>query len=440
MRRTYFLCLGLLVATVSLAQATDRPNVLLILTDDQGYGDLGYHGNALIRTPTLDRLAGESVRFSNFYVSPVCAPTRASLMTGRYSLRTGVRDTYNGGATMAGEEVTLAELLAGAGYRTGMFGKWHLGDNYPSRPSDQGFEESLMHLGGGIGQPGDFTNFFRRDSSYFDPVLWHNNDPTRYEGYCTDIFMQEAADFIREADDRPFFCYLSFNAPHTPLQVKEADYAPYADAPIAEYHAEHGGDRHPLNAREVEDARRVFGMVSNIDDNLAKLFATLDSLGMADNTVVIFLTDNGPQQYRYKAGLRGHKGQVYEGGIRVPFFLRYPARFAGDTTITTVAAHLDVLPTLADLCGVKLPDDRPIDGRSLLPLLKGKGEDWPDRSLFFYWSRRYPEPYRNDAAGQRAIWTQEDVYGKWNLDVFTPGEYDVTYRFLKPVPAGARST
>ena len=524
MRGVLLFSLLLLLAASGPAQSPDRPNVLLIVTDDQGYGDLGYHGNTLIRTPTLDRLAGESVRFTNFYVSPVCAPTRASLMTGRYSLRTGVRDTYNGGAIMAGSEITLAELLAEAGYRTGIFGKWHLGDNYPSRPSDQGFAESLVHLGGGMGQPGDFTTFFRRDSSYFDPVLWHNNVPTAYPGYCTDIFADAATAFVRKRtdDDRPFFCYLAFNAPHTPLQVKEADYAPYADAPIAEFHARNGGDRHPLNAREIEDARRVYGMVSNIDDKLAKLFTTLDSLGVADNTIVIFMTDNGPQQYRYKAGLRGHKGQVYEGGIRVPFFLRFPGGLSQDTSITTPAAHIDVLPTLAELCGVALPDDRPIDGKSLVPLIR-EAATWPDRNLFFYWARRYPVPYhnmallrghdklvgftdyraeagdfalfdlvtdaeertdlitrrpatgrqlftqldstyrsllaepnlqgpvrividttqehpvylnRNDAGGQRAIWTQEEVYGKWALDVATPGRYRVTCRFIEPVPAG----
>ena len=519
---TYFL---LIAFSLPLhAQSSERPNVLLILTDDQGYGDLGYHGNELIRTPTLDHLAAESLRFANFYVSPVCAPTRASLLTGRYSLRTGVRDTYNGGAIMAGTEITLAELMAKAGYRTGIFGKWHLGDNYPSRPSDQGFEESLVHLGGGMGQPGDFTTFFRGDSSYFDPVLWRNNEPTRYAGYCTDIFAAAAAEFIRQTADRPFFCYLSFNAPHTPLQLREEDYQPYANAPVAQYYLDNGGDRRPLSDRDVEDARRVYGMVSNLDDNLGRLFATLDSLGVTDNTIVLFMTDNGPQQHRYRAGLRGQKGQVYEGGVRAPFFLRYPDRFSRDTTIETVAAHIDVVPTLASLCGLSLPADRKIDGINLLPLASGD-PPVPDtvRELFLYWSRNYPVPYhnmtliegrhkligytshtaraddfalydlqrdpheqidiaatepaltgrlfatlddhyreliaspnlqspirividttqehpvylnRNDAGGQRGIWTQEEVYGKWHLDVATPGTFRLTCQFLQPVPPG----
>jgi arylsulfatase A-like enzyme len=205
----------------------EHPNVILIITDDQGYGDFGYTGNTHVKTPVLDNLARQSIRFSNFYVCPVSAPTRAGLMTGRYSLRTGVRDTYNGGAMMASSEVTIAEILKAAGYVTGHFGKWHLGDNYPMRPTDQGFDESVMHLAGGMGQPGDFTTWPRGDSSYFDPVLWHNGKQQRYNGYCTDIFAGEAIRFIEENKSRPFFCYLAFNAPHTPLQVPDDYYKIY---------------------------------------------------------------------------------------------------------------------------------------------------------------------------------------------------------------------
>jgi arylsulfatase A-like enzyme len=209
------------VSTWSSAGEIQQPNVVLVITDDQGYGDLGFTGNPHVKTPVLDNFARESIRFNQFYVSPVCAPTRASLMTGRFSLRTGVRDTYNGGAIMAPEEVTIAEILKNAGYTTGAFGKWHLGDNYPSRPNDQGFDESLIHLSGGMGQPGDFTTFAKGDSSYFNPVLWHNGEQKAYEGYCSDIFAGEAVTFIEKNQGKPFFCYLAFNAPHTPLQVPE---------------------------------------------------------------------------------------------------------------------------------------------------------------------------------------------------------------------------
>ena len=183
-------------------QMPEHPNVILIITDDQGYGDFGFTGNPHVKTPVLDNLASQSIRFNNFYVCPVSAPTRAGLMTGRYSLRTGVRDTYNGGAMMASSEVTIAEILKEAGYSTGHFGKWHLGDNYPMRPVDQGFDESVMHLGGGMGQPGDITTYFRFDSSYFNPVLWHNGKQQRYNGYCTDIFAGEAIRFIEENKNR----------------------------------------------------------------------------------------------------------------------------------------------------------------------------------------------------------------------------------------------
>ena len=175
-----------------------RPNVILIMTDDQGYGDLGANNNQNIITPNLDDFADKSIRFNNFFVSPVCAPTRSSLMTGRYSLRTGVRDTYNGGAIMSSDETTIAEILKEANYSTGIFGKWHLGDNYPFRPSDQGFDESLIHLAGGIGQVGDFTNYYAKNTSYFDPILWKNNEQKKYEGYCSDIFTNNAIEFIEK--------------------------------------------------------------------------------------------------------------------------------------------------------------------------------------------------------------------------------------------------
>ena len=212
---------GLTGAPSVAAQPENRPNVILIITDDQGYGDFGFTGNPHVKTPVLDNFAKQSIRFNNFYVCPVSAPTRAGLMTGRYSLRTGVRDTYNGGAMMASSEVTIAEMLREGGYATGIFGKWHLGDNYPMRPCDQGFDESLIHLAGGMGQPGDFTTWPRGDSSYFDPVLWHNGKQQKYDGYCSDIFTSNAVDFLEKNRSRPFFCYLAFNAPHTPLQVPE---------------------------------------------------------------------------------------------------------------------------------------------------------------------------------------------------------------------------
>ena len=380
-----------------LAQSNQRPNVILVITDDQGYGDLGFTGNPHVNTPVIDALARESVRFNNFYVSPVCAPTRSSLMTGRYSLRTGMRDTYNGGAIMASNEVTIAEMLKQANYTTGAFGKWHLGDNYPSRPSDQGFDESVIHLSGGMGQVGDITTYFKGDRSYFDPVLWYNNQQESYDGYCSDVFTDQAINFIEKNKETPFFCYLAFNAPHTPLQVPDSYYQKYKDIDPTAGFGKDGRPFSEMSEKDKEDARKVYAMVNNIDDNLGKLFKKLNALGLSENTLVIFMTDNGPQQTRYVSGMRGRKGDVYNGGIRVPFYLKCPSLFKGNKDVETMTAHLDVLPTLSEICNVEMPKDRIVDGKSLVPLINGQPVEWADRSLFFYWSRRYPELYNNMA-------------------------------------------
>ncbi|GGF51879.1 arylsulfatase [Echinicola rosea] len=512
-----------------MAQGAERPNVILIMTDDQGFGDFGFTGNHLVHTPHLDQLKEESTYFDQFYVSPVCAPTRASLMTGRYSLRTGIRDTYNGGAIMATEEITLPEMLKQGGYQTGIFGKWHLGDNYPSRPMDQGFDESVIHLSGGMGQVGDVTTYFKGDRSYFDPVLWHNGRKEAYQGYCTDIFASEAIDFMEnslKSGQEPFFCYLSFNAPHTPLQVPDKYYQKYKDIdPTAGFDSGRG-DFPEMTEEDKEAARKVYAMVENIDDNLGKVFDKLRDWGIEENTIVIFMTDNGPQHYRYLSGMRGKKATVYRGGVRTPFLLRYPAKHSGGITISTPGVHMDVMPTLAELCQVTLPSDRTIDGNSLVPLIDGEQVDWADRPLFFYWTRRYPELYqnmavqqgefklvghadydathkdfelfemgtdpgehtninlknstkakmlkgamdsiyqeliqsphllhqppivigsaaenpsilnRNDAGGDRGIWSQEDIYGKWYVNA-KPGTYTMKFRFLNPVPEGGQMT
>ncbi|UJH68914.1 arylsulfatase [Allomuricauda sp. SCSIO 65647] len=520
----YLMVIGLLSLPLNVVgQESERPNVIIIITDDQGYGDLGVTGNPHVKTPTLDALAKESVRFNNFYVSPVCAPTRASLMTGRYSLRTGIRDTYNGGAIMAPSEVTIAEMLKTANYTTGIFGKWHLGDNYPSRPQDQGFDEVVMHLSGGMGQVGDFTTYFQGNRSYFDPVLWHNGTRQKYQGYCSDIFTEEAIRFIEKNKSGSFFCYLSFNAPHTPLQVPEQYYQLYSQVDPA---AGFEDDPRPfveMTEQDKEDARRVYAMVTNIDDNIEKIVQKLKDLNIEENTLIIFMTDNGPQQVRYVAGMKGRKGSVHNGGVRVPFYLKYPARLKGNSDIATAAAHIDVLPTLAEICGIEPTEDNQWDGRSLVPLMEEKG-DWAPRPLFFYWTRKYPvryrnmalqkEPYklvaqtdfdaslngfelydiaqdpyeqnnlaventplvktykdqmdalyqelirsdnlldpprifvgtdhenpiflnRNDASGDRGIWAQDEVFGKWRIRL-EQGQYNIRFKFTKPLKKGGK--
>ena len=369
-----------------------KPNVIIIMTDDQGFGDLGINKNPNIITPNIDQFASESVRFDNFFVSPVCAPTRASLMTGRYSLRTGVRDTYNGGAIMSNTETTIAEILKEADYSTGIFGKWHLGDNYPFRPSEQGFDESIIHLAGGIGQVGDFTNYYKGNTSYFDPILWKNNKKNQYDGYCSDIFAENAVKFIEKNKNKPFFCYLSFNAPHTPLQVPKKYYNMYKDLdPELGFNDESLASK--MSEKDKEDARRIYGMVTNIDDNIGKVLNKLTELGIEEETIIIFMTDNGPQQFRYNSNMKGLKGTVYNGGTRVPFYIKYAEKFKNSKVISRMSAHIDILPTILELCNLKIPSDRKIDGQSLIPLINSK--TFNDRYLFSYWTRRFPEKYIN---------------------------------------------
>lgn len=381
----------------------NRPNVILIMTDDQGIGDFGFLGNPYVKTPNLDKIAAESLNLTNFYVSPVCAPTRASLMTGRYSERTGVYDTYNGGATMGDGEITIAEVLRDNGYKTGIFGKWHLGDNYPYRPIDQGFDEALVHRGGGIGQPGDFPNYFASDSSYFDPVLFHNGEQKKTTGYCSDVFSDAAIEFIKNhnstSSHQPFFAYLSYNAPHTPLQLPVKYYEMYKDMEIDPGSFEIADEAvSRMTDRDLEAAKRVYGMVTNIDDNIGKVLHALQEENL-DNTIVIFLTDNGPQQVRYKRGLRMRKSSVYSGGVRVPCLIRYPEKFPDKMEMDTRLAHIDLFPTILGLCGIGQPKHS-IDGANFIDVSDEAKNAFDDRTLFFEWGRGFPVRYRNFAAIQ----------------------------------------
>jgi arylsulfatase A-like enzyme len=407
---------------------TTSPNIILIMTDDQGYGDLGINGNPFIRTPVLDSLALHSTRIDPFYVSPVCAPTRSSLMTGRYHLRTGVYDTYNGGAMMAPEEVTVAEVLAQNGYQTAMVGKWHLGDSYPMRPMDQGFQYYLAHKGGGIGQPGDdFGNFVRQDSSYFDPYLWEDGIRVRRTGYCTDIFTDQAIAFIKkqysEQTTGPFFLYLAYNAPHTPLQVPDHYALEYQGMEYgSDDFAVSGLNVSDMSERDMMDARKVYAMVSNIDDNLRKLLATLAELGIEENTLLVFLTDNGPQQRRYTAGLNQRKSSVMEGGIRVPCMFYWKGRLQENRIIRTPSAHIDMMPTLLEFAGISYSGQ--MDGISLYPELTGKSIPIKERPLFFVWERGYPQRYSNMAVregryklvGQTEHGAADDLLQLFDLD------------------------
>lgn len=344
-------------------QEPRKANVILVITDDQGYGDLACHGNPYILTPSLDQFSSEAVSFSNFHVSTTCAPTRGSLMTGRHTNRLNVYHTIAGRSLLYEDELILPQVFGSNGYQCGMFGKWHLGDNYPFRPEDRGFHEVVRHGGGGITQLPDYWG-----NDYFDDTYWHNGEVEAYEGYCTEVFFEEAMRFIRENKDRPFFCYLSTNAPHGPLNVPAAYVELYRDM-----------------EQVPERQKRFYGMISNIDDNFKRLESHLDELGLTENTLLIFMTDNGTAlgHTLYDGGLRGNKGSEYEGGHRVPFMMRWPdGKIGGGRKVEQLTAHYDVLPTLVDLLDLEFTPEKSLDGTSLKPLVYGKTDGWPKRILY----------------------------------------------------------
>ena len=389
------LLLAILVCPLP-ANANQPPNIVLIMTDDMGYGDLGITGNSVIRTPNLDAMSKRSASMSTFYVSPVCAPTRASLMTGRYNYRTRCIDTYIGRAMMDTSEVTIAEILGDNGYATGIFGKWHLGDCYPMRPMDQGFQESLVHRGGGIGQPSDPPG---AEGKYTNPILFRNGIAEQQTGYCTDVYYTSAMRFIEKSarQKKPFFVYLPDNCPHGPFHdVPAADLAVYRELDL-ENSAFPQDQGHKLPAKaDVDKRARIFAMVTNVDRNVGRLQQKLESLGISDNTIVIFMVDNGPNGRRYVAGFNGNKTTVWEGGIRSPFFVQWPARLKAGHSSDIPSAHIDVLPTLLDANGIAKPKNLNLDGRSVLPFLEGRPISIRERHLVIQSHRGdRPVPYHN---------------------------------------------
>jgi len=371
--------LGTGTAAAARRKGTKRPNVILVMTDDQGYGDLSCHGNRLIRTPNLDKLYQQSIRLTNFHVGPTCSPTRAALMTGRYCNRTGVWHTIMGRSLLRADEVTMGDVFARNGYRTAIFGKWHLGDNYPFRPQDRGFEEVLVHGGGGIGQTPDYWG-----NDYFDDTYWHNGKPEKFSGYCTDVWFTEAMRFISSCRDESFFVYLPTNAPHGPYNVPESY-------------------RRLYEGQDVPNAN-FYGMITNIDDNMGRLLQKLRQWKLEENTILIFMTDNGTaagwrRGLGFNAGMRGTKGSEYDGGHRVPCFIRWPAGgLLGGRDIERLTAHIDILPTLIDLCGLEGPEGVQFDGTSLRALLRGEEQNWPDRVVVTDSQRiEYPQKWRKSA-------------------------------------------
>jgi arylsulfatase A-like enzyme len=374
---------------------TNRPNIILVLTDDQGYGDLGCHGNPWLKTPHLDTFYGESLRLANYHVGPTCAPTRAGLLTGHFANSTGVWHTIGGRSLLRKDEWSLASALAGDGYRTGIFGKWHLGDSPPYRPQDRGFQRTVVHGGGGIGQTPDHWG-----NDYFDDTYDADGVPTRFKGYCTEVFFREAAKFIEQsaAAGQPFFCYLAPNAPHFPYNVAHR----YAD----------------LYRGKVEENRaRFYGMITNLDENFGRLRALLRERKLEDNTILVFMTDNGSScaltyganggiVEGFNAGLRGQKSSEYDGGHRTPCFIRWPRPgIGGGRDIDELTSHVDFMPTVLDLCGVKFSPEQ-FHGVSLRPLLMNETARLPERIVVTDSQRLVqPEKWRHSSA----------MLGEWRL-------------------------
>lgn len=357
--------------SLSIPVRAESPNVLLILTDDQGYGDLSIHGNPSLATPSIDRLAEDGIRFDRFYVNSFCAPTRAALLTGRYPLRCGVWGVTHSKETMRASEVTIAEALRSAGYRTACIGKWHNGEQYPYTATGQGFDEFFGFHNGHI-------------NDYFDAALIRGSTPEATHGYLPDVLTDDAIRFMKAHENRPFFCFVSYNTPHSPYQVADRYYDKFRSM---------GFD---------ERLAAFYGMCENIDDNVGRLLETIDGLELTDETIVIFLTDNGGTAGvpEYNAGMRGGKTSVHEGGCRVPLFVRWTNHLPTNAIVPQLTSHIDLYPTLLELCGVKPPDGPPVDGVSLVPLMKGQEVDWTKRTIFTHnpisTTNRYPGAVRTE--------------------------------------------
>ncbi|TWU44314.1 Arylsulfatase [Novipirellula aureliae] len=372
-----------------------RPNIVLVMTDDQGMGDLSCMGNEVVRTPHIDRFYEQSTRFTDFQVSPTCAPTRAALMSGRAPFKNGVTHTILQRERMALSTFTMPQALQNAGYKTGIFGKWHLGDEDEYLPGSRGFDEVLIHGSGGIGQVslGDFPP--NKENVYFDNVLLHNDTIVKTQGFCTDLFFQSGLAWIKDQHEsgKPYFAYIALNAPHAPLVAPEKYTKRFLDL---------GWDKGTAGR---------YGMIENIDDNFGRLMEKLNQWDALDNTLVIFMTDNGATHMsgtlngervrHFNANLKGGKNSPNEGGSHVPAFWYWKGVLGEGVDIDALTAHIDLYPTFCDLAGVALPDNaQAFDGRSLLPLLKNPEAVWPDRELFFHCGR-WPKGKRDDFKFQK---------------------------------------
>jgi len=368
--------------------AAERPNVLIVLTDDQGWGDLSIHGNTNLHTPNIDDLARQSTTLDRFFVCPVCSPTRAEFLTGRYYPRGGIRGVSRGEERLDLDETTIGDVFRAGGYRTGAFGKWHNGTQHPYHPNARGFDEYYGFCSGHWG-------------NYWDPIMDHNGEIVSGKGFIIDDLTDHAIEFIEQVNDQPFFCYVPYNTPHSPMQVPDEYWDKHKSQTLKKSHRE-------PKREQTQHTRAALAMCENIDWNTGRLLATLEQQGVADNTIVIYFSDNGPNGYRWNGGMKGRKGSTDEGGVRSPFFIRWPAKIQAGQSIEAISGAIDLLPTLVDLAGLEYSSAKPLDGRSLKPLLTGNPKEWTDRSIVSSWGGRpgnrkisaRNQRYRLDSNGQ----------------------------------------
>ncbi|MEO9890928.1 arylsulfatase [Aurantibacter sp.] len=345
-----------------------KPNIILIMSDDQGWGDLSFSGNSNLKTPNIDALATNGVSFENFYVQPVCSPTRAELLTGRYATRSGVYSTSEGGERMNIDETTLAEVLKQAGYRTAAYGKWHNGMQPPYHPNARGFDDYYGFTSGHWG-------------NYFSPMLEHNGKIVKGEGFLVDDLTNHGIQFIEKNKESPFFLYLPYNTPHGPMQVPDAYWKNFKDKDLKmKYHGDEKEDENYSKA--------ALAMVENIDYNVGRLSETLKDLDLEQNTIIIYLSDNGPNGYRWNGGMKGKKGSTDEGGVRTPFFMQWKGTIPSGTKINTIAGAIDLLPTLTTLTGSEYASSKPLDGIDLSSLIFDNTKKMADRIIINHWSNK----------------------------------------------------
>jgi arylsulfatase A-like enzyme len=425
-------------------EGASRPNIVVVLADDQGWGDLSGHGNTNLSTPHIDSLGRDGAAFERFYVCPVCSPTRAEFLTGRYHPRGGVRNVTTGGERLNLDEMTIGDRFKAAGYATAIFGKWHNGSQYPYHPNARGFDEFYGFTSGHWGD-------------YFSPPLEHNGKPVRGEGYLADDLTGRALAFVEKNRDRPFFCYLAFNTPHSPMQVPDRFYDRFKDKELKMRYE--GPQR-----EDLAFTRAALAMCENIDANVGRVLRKLDDLKLADQTIVLYFSDNGPNSWRWNGGMKGRKGSTDEGGVRSPLFVRWPGHIKPGSKLQPIAAAIDLLPTLTELSGTPVADSKPLDGVSLAPLLLGRTDAMPDRMIFSHWGGNVSvrtQTHRLDASGklfdmtkdpgqQRDISKDEakaaarlsEAVSRWKRDVGVPLKpearpFTVGYREfpLTPLPA-----